>query len=309
MKPEINHHIELVQILIYLSDVKNMTRQSLTNTVYCSEIDKWFSSYRDHPAIIMTRDLIINHHFNYARPHKAALRFDEIADNKNDKLNNWAITVKHFVIDSLFDCFFECQKEYYNWILNTIDNCDFDMWTSYIEKYFQCKPDDYHLIICPLDGNYGFNTELSRGKNVSYTIRCEPYYNNGIPIWQFDFFAKGIAHEYAHCFVNPIVESHTDMLKKHSSFFKSHTNMLDYYNTFYAVINEYFVRAFAIRFMEQWNFKGFDVIAEYDRQRECFIYIDLFVNELKSFEKEHIPFQQFYLANIERIISMADNSK
>ncbi|MEG1887826.1 MAG: DUF4932 domain-containing protein, partial [Oscillospiraceae bacterium] len=262
MIPEINRNIELIQILIYLSDVKNMTRQSLSNTVYCTAIDKWFVQFKNHSAVIMTRDMIINQHFNYARPHKAALRLPEIINSEIDELHDWATEVARFINDTQFDSFFQSQREYYDWILKTISDCNFDAWIHYIEHYFRSKTDGFCLIICPLDGNYGFNLKLNDGKDMSYTIRCMPYYNNEVPTWQFDFFAKGIAHEYAHCFVNPIIESHTDILKNHNAFFKAHKNMLDYYNTDYAVINEYFVRAFAIRFMEVWNFEGFDINAE-----------------------------------------------
>lgn len=82
--------------------------------------------------------------------------------------------------------------------------------------------------------------------------------------------------------------------------------MPDFYNTDYAVINEYFVRAFAIRFMEKYNFEGFDICAEYERQQESFIYIDLFVKELKEFEREKLSFLDYYTANINRILLEAE---
>lgn len=306
MIPEINHDIELVQILIYLADVKEMTRQSLSNTIYCSAIEKWFLPYKNHLAVTLTRELIINRHFNYARPHKAALRLNDIVTVEADELHEWAIETKRFITDSRFDLFWDNQKDYYTWILKTINDCNFDSWMKYTENYFRSQPDDFKLIICLLDGNYGFNMKSGDGKNVSYIIRCMPYYKDGIPTWQFDFFAKGIAHEYAHCFVNPIVESHTDILKNHRAFFQAHKNMPDFYNTDYAVINEYFVRAFAIRFMEKYNFEGFDICAEYERQQESFIYIDLFVKELKEFEREKLSFLDYYTANINRILLEAE---
>jgi hypothetical protein len=113
-----------------------------------------------------------------------------------------------------------------------------------------------------------------------------------------------IAHEYAHCFVNPIVEEHKDKLQAYKAFFEKHTNMPRFYNTDYAVINEYFVRAFQIRFMEQNKtlFPDFDIEEEYKRQRESFIYIDRFIEALKEFEKGKQSFAEFYTECIDDIL-------
>ena len=144
------------------------------------------------------------------------------------------------------------------------------------------------------------------GKNVAYTVRFMPKYDeSGTPDWNFDFFAKGIAHEYAHCFVNPVVEAHVDLLQKHPGFFTKHKNVPNFYNTDYAVINEYFVRAFQIRFMEcnQALFPGFDIEKEYEYQRKAFLFIDKFVEALLEFEKTTLTFSEFYLGYIEKILA------
>lgn len=250
--------------------------------------------------------MIRNRHFNYTRPHRAALRLEEIARNADDELHFWAVLAAEFAAENNYDGFFNSQRNYYHWILTQIRSCGLDSWSSYIENFFGDKPDDLRLIICPLDGNYGFRMQ-SGGKNTSYVIRCMPYYSSAnVPLWQFDFFAKGIAHEYAHCFVNPAVEARTDLLCRHEAFFRAHKNMPEYYNVDYAVINEYFVRAFAICFMEHWKFDGFDIDAEYNRQRESFLFIDLFVNQLREFENGGKAFSEFYNEKIEQILSAAE---
>lgn len=174
-----------------------------------------------------------------------------------------------------------------------------DNWIIFIEHYFRQEPSPFNLFICPIAGNYGFSLN-----NAAYNVCCLPYYDeHGDPIWYFDYFAKGIAHEYAHCFVNPVVESQKELLAKHKSFFLKHENMPDYYNVDYAVINEYWVRAFSIRFMEcnKDIFLTFDIGAEYRRQREIFIYIDKFVELLMDFEASDLTFADFYKNNIDFI--------
>ena len=73
--------------------------------------------------------------------------------------------------------------------------------------------------------------------------------------------------------------------------------MSNAYNVDYAIMNEYWVRAFAIRFMEQnqHTFPDFDITEEYRRQKESFIYIERFVELLKEFELTKSSFEDFYL--------------
>lgn len=73
--------------------------------------------------------------------------------------------------------------------------------------------------------------------------------------------------------------------------------MSNAYNVDYAVMNEYWVRAFTIRFMEENKqlFPEFSIVDEYSRQRESFIYIEQFVELLKEFEQHEMCFEEFYL--------------
>lgn len=304
MKAEIKKDIELVQILLYLSEQQEKNFQCINNKVYTSDISAWFAPYKNHPAIQLTKNLICDKNFVHIKPLQAILSLQEIVSNEEHTLHDWGLAVLRFKEDTGFDAFYESQKEYYQWILNHINSCDFDTWIGFIDTYFRQKPDAFKLIICPLAGNYGFSME-ENGKRIAYTVRFAPKYDkNGCPHWDFDFFAKGIAHEYAHCFVNPVVESYVTLLKKHSSFFAKHLSVPNFYNTDYAVINEYFVRAFQIRFMEcnRTLFPNFDIAKEYESQREAFLFIDRFVAALRDFEASKFNFTEFYLTQIEQLL-------
>ncbi len=305
MKAEINKDIELIQILLYLSEQQDKTIQCINNKTYTTAISEWFAAYRNHPAVQITRDMICNENFIHIRPLQAILSLEKIISNPEHPLHAWGTAVADFRKASEFDAFFDSQSDYYEWISDHIAACDFDTWVGFIDNYFRQKPDEFRLIICPLAGNYGFSME-ENGQNVAYTVRFEPKYNeNGTPDWNFDFFAKGIAHEYAHCFVNPVVEAHVDLLKKHPDFFAKHKDVPNFYNTDYAVINEYFVRAFQIRFMEcnRALFPGFDIEKEYEYQRKAFLFIDRFVEALQKFEASDVNFSDFYLAQIEVLLA------
>ena len=292
MIPVVSEQIELVQVLLYLSDRQERVSQDLNNKLYSQAITAFFHPYKNHKAVFQTQKLIDNKNFIHIKPLCAILSLEQIASDDEHDLYEWAISVKEFITDTDFHTFFLNQSGYYDWILNNLRQCNFDIWIDYIEQYFRQKPEEFKLIICPIAGNYGFNIH-----NISYTVRCMPYYDDKQnPNWKFDFFAKGIAHEYAHCFVNPTVESHKCILENMDTFFMSHKKMLNAYNVDYAVINEYWVRAFAIRFMEQNQhiFPNFDIGAEYQRQKEIFIYIEKFVKLLKEFEQTKLLFEDFY---------------
>lgn len=307
MKAEIDKRVELVQVLLYLAGEQEKTVQYLENKIYLERISDWFEPYKDHAAVKITKKLITENHFFHIRPLEAILDLENILNNDSHKLNVWARETARFARESGFDDFFRAQGGFYAEILEYVSSCDFDTWTAYIENYFKSRPDEFHLIICPIAGNYGFSILRGAGK-IAYTVRFQPKYDeNGEPDGKFDYFAMGVAHEYAHCFVNPVVEGNKELLKNHAHFFEVHRNMPESYNVDYAVINEYFVRAFQIRFMEENRvlFPEFDISAEYKRQRERFIFIDDFVDLLKKFENSGVPFSEFYTENVEKILNMS----
>jgi len=104
--------------------------------------------------------------------------------------------------------------------------------------------------------------------------------------------------------VNPVVEKHKDRLKDLPEFFKAHTNMMNYYNVDYAVMNEYFVRAYSVIFMRKFkaDFPGFDEAANIERHKQWFIYIDEFIKRLEEYERCVLSFEEFYLSKLDEII-------
>jgi hypothetical protein len=317
---EINKNIELIQVLLFLANLQEKTRQQIDNIEYVKSMDEFFSDFKNHEAVVLTKGLIINHWFTHITPLSAILYLQEIINDddnykdiqnlklerniSSDELKGWAIAVNKFIVDANFQTFFNSQHNYYSMIVDMVKSWGYDKWIQQIEKYFRSEFLRFKLIISPLNGNYGFVLDKPE-VNTSYVVRCLPYYDKeGKMTWEKEFFAKGVAHEFAHCFVNPIVEDKKVILYHFKSFFDRHKNMFKSYNLPYAVINEYLVRAFAIRFMELYeeSFPTFDIQAEYIRQREHFIYIDKFVEMLKEYEKSNETFNEFYFKNISSLL-------
>lgn len=166
MRAEINRQIELVQILIFLSKCNERTKQSLNNKTYCESIKQHFAPFENHYTVLKTRELICKNNFIHIKPLRAILCIDKIVDDPSDKLHEWGKLVLQFAEQSAFDNFYANQSDYYNWIIENMNKCDFNIWIGFIEDYFRQKPDFYKLIICPIAGSYGFNIN-----NVSYSVR------------------------------------------------------------------------------------------------------------------------------------------
>jgi hypothetical protein len=221
----------------------------------------------------------------------------------NELLINWAHDVVKYKIDSHYENFFTINANYYNMITDKIESFNINRSISFIEDYFRDKVTNFNLIISPIDGNYGFNLDIPQ-KNTPYVVRCmTDYDDDGNIKWREDYFIKGIAHEFAHCFVNPVVEDHKDKLTELTHFFQKHTNMIDCYNVDYAIMNEYWVRAFTDIFMMKIasSFPNFDIKQDLARQRINFIYLDNFITLLEQYEKSDISFCDFYLTSIDNI--------
>lgn len=322
IKIEINKNLELIETLLLMSDTKHYNKELYIsgNKKYISGILDYFNSFKNHSAVQKTKYLIENKYFTYIRPVRAALLLDNIlSDNNkleinwaemahmpadaNEFLIDWAHDVVKYKEDTHCDNFFATNANYNNMITDKIESFNITRWISFIEGYFRGNVTNFNLIISLIDGNYGFNLDIPQ-KNTPYVVRCMPDYDaDGNIIWREDYFAKGIAHEFAHCFVNPVIESHKDKLTELMYFFQKHTNMIDCYNVDYAIMNEYWVRAFTDIFMMKLadSFPNFDIEKDLARQRLNFIYLDNFITLLDQYEKQDISFCDFYLSSIDYI--------
>ncbi len=297
----VNRNIELVQTIIYLAG--GSPTQCLKNAAYCSALDEWFSKLAEHEAVAYTREMILRDHFTYGRPHMAALRLDELLADDTERYHDWALMVERFADESRFDAFFEKEKPYYNSIVERVNETDFTEWIDWTDKFWSCAHAPTFQVICILDGNYGFSLKR-KGRNENFIIRCLPAFNaDGEEFWSAGRLANGIVHEYAHTYVNPVVEAHKKVLAKYPDFFGAHTNMMTSYNVDYAVINEYLVRAFTILFLERYRFEDVTAVAETERHKKNFPFIEDFIELLKEFDGDKNGFEAFYLTKIDEILS------
>ena len=304
---EVNKRIELVQVLLYLSDRQDKTYQSLSNAEYFPVVKEYFQKFTNHNAVKLTAYLIDNQYFLHGKPLRAILTIDEILKDPKNSLYEWTNSVKDFEKESRFDNFFDNNREYFSMIENTVKSFGIEKWLDYTEKYFKKEFNRVNLILSPSYGNNGFILDVPE-KESAYIVRNVPHYDeNGKRYWAKDYLARGTAHEFAHCFVNPVVEKYKEKLNGLSVFFQAHKNMMSFYNVDYAVMNEYYVRAYADIFMKNFksDFPDFDIAADIERniKQAGFIYIDDFITYLDEYERGDRSFEDFYLLKLNELIS------
>ena len=74
MLAEISPQVELVQVLLYLTDRQDKTCQYLNNSFYVDSIDKYFLRFKNHEAVLLTRQLIAKKSFYHIKPLRAIFR-------------------------------------------------------------------------------------------------------------------------------------------------------------------------------------------------------------------------------------------
>ena len=247
----------------------------------------------------MTQQLVDERNFIHIQPIRAIMSLDTIASDKAHDLYSWAMAVQSFRTDTKFDVFFDQNRAYYDRILSKIKPLDIKKCVGFTLSYFKGNGMDLNLYICPFAGNYGF---VQSGR--AHVVRCLPYNRDeNIAAAHSANFIGGIAHEYAHCFVDPVVEKYKERLDTYNGFFDAHTNMWSCYNVNYAVMNEYYVRAYTRRYIEIFkeDFTDSFFMTYNQNEEEVFPYIDSFVRSLRDYEKSDMSFEDFYLDHLPEI--------
>ena len=78
MMPTVSEQVELVQVLLYLSDRQERVMQHLNNKIYSEAISSFFQKYKNHKAVIKTKKQIDNNNFILIKPLRAILSLEQI---------------------------------------------------------------------------------------------------------------------------------------------------------------------------------------------------------------------------------------
>ena len=221
-KSEINFmvspEIELLSVIQILNDEleKEYKDYYINNEYYVNEIKKYFSEFKNHPAITSYR----NHQVYNAQMYNYVFDEDKlILDNEDvdDKYREYLDLLNDFVEKSDFKGFFNKMNEYYNNTLNyNVENIDNLNIGRDLSNYYQ-KPIKINVILKMIQSDWG---EYLSNKEGTYNILCGitkmEEYPQFINIRQLSSLCF---HECTHPFVNKYITTDYDLLAKTEQIF------------------------------------------------------------------------------------------
>lgn len=239
---------------------------------YAAEVDAYFGQFKQHPAVTLMQSM--RSHVSYDAPMAFALRlrFDDdslvgdplVAFDSNyyqrwrlDEERQMVSALNDFVRKSQFATFFHTHRPFYSMVetamqmnLNAID-------MGWFDTYFEPRADaERHVVVSTLNGpsNYGHTYATTDGKtHICIVMGCCFPDKNGNPAYQSSTLIPIIVHEFCHSYCNPLVDrfglSECDAAKQ---VFAHNKKLLSSqaYPTPLIMMNETFVRASVIRYME-----------------------------------------------------------
>lgn len=291
----IDPRMELLTALQLVAGDSNINRNS--NSSYYQDMLSWFSSFIDHPAVAHYK--AINDSFCFDAPVNSML-FMELGDElslvwepseylclRAGSKQNWMnffSGLQEFASVSRFKQFFEDHSGYYQQAIKKViainGACDPAV---ELESYLGLEADSYTLRFSPLQtcGYAGCN--IPDHESVSCTIGFDQDAENDraeiclrVYLW----------HEFAHVFVNPIID---DCIAQNSADWQAFEKLINSLNIDPQIIpdvNSYecFVRAITYKLNEKYyGIQEAEGILKWDEE-QGFVYVRQFINALDKYE-------------------------
>ena len=246
--------IELLAVVQFLSGYGERTGLiTRYDFPYKADVSEYFSSYKNHPAVKLFRDMSLSG-FSFDAPPDAMLHLSDppeltlqVPFTRNlkrraadqERLEKFIQELRDFAQKTNFTSFFEAHKGTYSKLVSDtygkMQGVDF---IATLENYYGMKQKSYNIILAPLFHPGGFGPRIDREgdsnpvfnfiKSLQYLIfnkwsgkRYEIYnicgptgVENGVPSFGTQEGFRQLAwHEFGHSFVNPLSESFKNRIK------------------------------------------------------------------------------------------------
>lgn len=298
--------VELISTVYRLADVHPFNTRSLPS--YIADVEEYFGPHRNHRAISAVKDLGQSHSINGSAPMALALYLTwpnldgkvPIPPLPGDLDPRWTPetvalfrdALRAFAADTRFMEFFADHRDYYDRsvesLLSSLKGHPIIPW---LKDYFG-QESEHYLIVVGMQighGNYGLSTTLNDGSREFFSVigASSPPLFRKIPRFSHWWFVPTVVHEFAHSFVNPVVDSNEDLLREVTErLYPYHREKLSPqgYRTWRTLSYEYLVRASVLRYLEdQGNLKDVRRRIKVDEE-QGFTGITLLAEAFKEYE-------------------------
>jgi len=304
--------VELISTIYRLAGFHQYDNQVLSS--HLEDIEEYFGPFRNHRAVEMVRELERTHRINGSAPMALAVYltspgfqgkvpFSPLPPDLDPRWTEESVAAfltaaREFSADTRFLGFFDTHKEYYERsvgnLRRSLEGHDIVPWL----RNFYGQDTEHYAIIVGMQtgyGNYGLSTTLEDGSREFFSIIGAgfPSWFRHIPRFPERILIPTVVHEFAHSFVNPVVDANEEVLRdvaERLQPFNREVHLSQGYPTWQHLSFEYLVRASVIRYLhhqgdeggvrrrievdEEQGFPGVtllaEALAEYEADRETY---------------------------------------
>lgn len=230
--------VELISIIQTIGEYPSILGflMSKDPSDYKTDVMNHFTSYQDHPAVLMFDRLSSQPRMlNFSAPSNIMLYINSDLRLREDiELDSFVISriggrdsllvfldlLHDFAIQSSFNEFYNNHYGYYLEIIEkTINNLGSIDYVSELEDFYGIKQESYSIVLVSLYGFVGFGNSLLCPNNQRelYNTMGPQKVEGNIPSFGSENYLKYmIRHEFSHPYINPLTEKHWDYIKDYS---------------------------------------------------------------------------------------------
>jgi hypothetical protein len=183
----VNRNVELFAILFRLAG--NPEYQTAYKTPYLAAVEKHFAEFREHPAVVASRELRSSHGISFNAPVGLAAylteapdlrpirRLSPVPENLDDRwadvdLDSYLAQVRSFVVDSGFAGFMDQQDRYFTAVTDRFRTAlNPTEVVSWFDSFFGHKAEASYFIVPGLlmgGNNYGATADTEDGRELLF---------------------------------------------------------------------------------------------------------------------------------------------
>ncbi|HYD19985.1 MAG TPA: DUF4932 domain-containing protein [Flavipsychrobacter sp.] len=257
----VDERMELLTTIQYLSGYPILTQADLR---YKKEIDEYFRDYRDHPAVVLYRNVYERflafdaaptylYHFSFPGFRQQAdfsendlrtFEFDKHADTLAMLMANF----KDFYKRADFHKFYEAHEGFYDSLIAPIEKkIEESRVVDALEEHYGKENKEYNVVLAPLLHDGGYGPMVQKGSGLAmYAIIGPKGDSKSLP--EFDIknlLSEYVIHEFSHSFCNPLIAANLQELQKDSCLLRpiKESQEEQGYGSWEACLYEHWVRA------------------------------------------------------------------
>ena len=324
----VDPRVELISLIFRLAGNPEYTKAHVPS--YVKDADEHFAAFKDHPVVKTARRLRKEDGVSYDAPMSLAVHLGDAArlellvpldpwpeglDErwKPRELQLFSEQARDFAATSDFQGFFDAHRHLYDQSVERMRKVLTEhAHLEWFDEFFGPQRDGrFHLALGMLNGPNCYGARLRRpGRSDMYCILGIWLVDDkGVPAFA-DSVAQTVVHEFAHSYVNPVVEKWTPQLEKAGTviFPTQEKRMREMaYGTWQTMIIESMVRASEIRYVDRYqgdfmaaagvmgqSAKGFvwmpglaKLMAEYEADRQTYPTLDDFMPRVVEFFNDY----------------------